>query len=694
MDSSHFVGRVGGLAVALGIGTALFSGCAVAAADRADSGGTGSADSSAGDPPARGAGRTGPARAAKSPPAQARNTGESPSSPVARPATPRAAASALSPAVLGADDTTPVPSADGPRRRSGAPADRVRSPGRDAVMSGAADAIPPGAEPMSPAAASPPVAPTAAVATNPNPGPFGTASPGPAAATAPAAALSALANPDALAPHPSAQVLGITALSTTVTFLASVYQQFSIAFYLGAPKPTLNQTVDFNGSRLVPGSTELVTSFYGPWTYGPGGLNMVQGQQRYDVVDPVTEQTAGSFGALVSTGTPFGLGEYVELIVTSADGDVGTAAGQVPPVGSVIAGMKLIGRFGWSYSATPSPSGDVISAALTTPFGDIPIRFFERFDAALGIADRTVDNRPVDLGNGYFIVPSDPEGETFTGTSGFLPLFQTVQAREVFDVRDSAGGTVGSFEGEVTTTWDALGAYTQAILVTDSDGDNVGTGVGQVPPTGTVYNVSYAGRDASYVLSTSMPSPSGDVVSLIEGEDGKVSNVLTFPVNRLNAAAPPPVRRLPIAGGYALLPTSDLIPSGVNGLPPRDVQIQGYRQFGVYDPDGVQRGSFDAIVTDQWDLLGFHSHAIMVTGVSDGTAGTAPGEIPPVGSVFNYVYFGDAGFGTSYWSLPSPDGTEIAYKILTPLVDIPTWSRYDASAGLESVTLFNPFLVV
>lgn len=503
-----------------------------------------------------------------------------------------------------------------------------------------------------------------------------------------------MANPAALPPKFSPAVTVFFAGSTLLGIVPSLLQQFTIAVHLGPSKSPFNQTVDLNGSDLVPRSTELVKSFYGPWTYGPGGLNIFQGQQDYDVVDPLTQQTSGTFSALVSSGKPLGLSRYTELLVTESDGNVGTGAGQTPPVGSVIANLRVLGRFGWNYSALPSESGDVVSFALTTPFGDIPIRFFARFDGAEGIADHTVDDRPIDLGNGYSIAPSDPAAEIYTGISGLLPMFQTVQTRQQFDIRDSAGVTVGTFDGLATTTRDAAGWYTEAVLVTDSHGDNVGTGVGQVPPPGTVYNVFYVRRDVNYELYTSMPSPSGDVISMIEGRPGRVKNILTFPSNRLDASTPPPVMRLPIPGGYGILPSSELTPSGVNGLPPRDVQIQGYQRFAVYDPAGVQTGSFDAMVSQQWDWMGISSQAILVTDVTDGEAGTEVGDIPPVGSVLSYVYFGRLGFGTSYWSLPSPSGTRTSFKILTPLIDIPTWSSYDASAGLDSVMLVNPLHAV
>jgi hypothetical protein len=188
-----------------------------------------------------------------------------------------------------------------------------------------------------------------------------------------------------------------------------------------------------------------------------------------------------------------------------------------------------------------------------------------------------------------------------------------------------------------------------------------------------------------------MPSPSGDVVSLIAGKNNKVSNILVWPLNGLDAAAPPAVKRLPFASGYGILPISVLTPIGVNDLPPRGVSVQGYQQFAVYDPEGVQTGTFNAMVTNQWDFLGISSQAITVTKVTGGTAGTAAGDVPPVDSVLNYVYVGDTGFGTSYWSLPSESGrTKISYKFLTPLINIPTWSTYDASKDLDTVTLVNP----
>lgn len=416
----------------------------------------------------------------------------------------------------------------------------------------------------------------------------------------------------------------------------------------------------------------------------------MQGQQQYSIVDPVTKVRAGTFDALVSTGSPFTIrSKYVELLVTANDGaNVGTEAGQVPPVGSLVSRFDLLGGFGWSYSATPptpaSPGG-VVAFALLTPFGNIPIPF--KFNAATGIADHTVDNRPVRLGNGYSIVPASPDGEIITGTSGFLPYYTTVQAREIFEVRDPSGNVVGSFEGVLTPTADVAGVYTQAILVTAVTGGTPGTTAGDVPPVGSVFNVMYEGNDNKYVLYSSLPSPSGDVVSLISVNGDRTRNIRTFPLDRLDASALPVVTRVPAGNGYSYLPISPLLPSGVNGLPPREIQIQGYQQFGVYDPAGVQRGSFDADVSNQLDMFGIRSQAILVTG----NTGAAAGDVPPVGSVINLMRLGNSGFGTYYSALPSPSGTAVSFAFLTPFGDIPTWSTYDATAGLGSVSLFDPF---
>lgn len=208
-------------------------------------------------------------------------------------------------------------------------------------------------------------------------------------------------------------------------------------------------------------------------------------------------------------------------------------------------------------------------AGLVTPFGNIPLR--STFDGAKGIADHTVDDRPVRLTNGYSMAPADPLGETITATSGVLPLWTSVQGHQVFGIFDPTGAQVGSFDGVFTTTSDILGTYTQAILVTGNDGVNVGAGAGQVPPVGSVYNVVYAGADTDYVLYSSMPSAAGDVVTVEQVNSGTVQ---TSPRTFIDASEPPSTQPLSVSRGLTLVPVSPLQPAGINGLRPERCNIR------------------------------------------------------------------------------------------------------------------------
>jgi hypothetical protein len=49
-------------------------------------------------------------------------------------------------------------------------------------------------------------------------------------------------------------------------------------------------------------------------------------------------------------------------------------------------------------------------------------------------------------------------------------------------------------------------------------------------------------------------------------------------------------------------------------------------------------------------------------------AGTATGDVPPVGSQFNFYYFGNSGFALFASAIPSPSGdVKKSFKLVTPL---------------------------
>lgn len=431
---------------------------------------------------------------------------------------------------------------------------------------------------------------------------------------------------------------------------------------------TATPTLRVNGFDIVPTSIEEVTSLYGRWAYMPGAPGLIQGRQKFGLVDPQTGDQVGAFDALVSRGNGIG---YTQLLVTSA-------AGSAPPVGSLISNLQL-GPIAISHYALPAPSRNLVSLKITTPFGEIPVRF--PFDNAKGIGDRTVDNRPMMLGNGYSIAPVDPDGEILTAISGVMPGFMTVQGHQEFGVYDAGGQRVGGFSGIFTTTADLI-FYTQAVLVTANDGSNVGTGPGQVPPVGSVYNVIYLATDDHFLLYSALPNPGATDVSMIRVNRAKVTaSALTL----IDATAPPFATRLD-AAGWRFVPVSEFLPSGVNGLPPREVEIQGYQQFDVYDSAGVRVGSIDADVFDQWDAFGIRTTGLLVTHVGEGGAGA-----PPVGSIFNFVGAGAGRFVLVHSTVPSPSGNLTSRTLLTPWGDIRFPARFVPLTHRTEVSFYSPF---
>ena len=720
MTSSDYIGRIGGLAAALGVGAAVFMAPAVAWADP-DATANNSANSSASesDTPAA------PSRG-DSPRARKSDTNAGPAAN-GRTRTGRVAAD------LTPSDSTP------------SLAEAITTPRRNRASS---NDVP------SAAAASP----AKAANTTPTVAPAPAATAAPAAVVAPAVAVpSVTAGPAASLPAltlPPAVIAKITPLlqwkptvkpvlpsvlpnvlpngGTTLasvadrlnTVISTAVSRFVDALANGSPfapavespanwlllaftrkqilpaqattslvqanVQTLPVVLDLNGYNVVPASIEKVVSFYGQWTYWPGVSSTTQGKQDFSLVDPNTQQTVGNFTALIQQGDPTSLGtKYVELLVTANDGqNVGTDPGQTPPVGSLISSWTALGMFGWKYSSMPtSPDTNKVTFKAVTPFGDVPIPFFW-YDAGKGIANHTFDNKPIDVTNGFSIVPADPVGEKIKGTSGLLPLFNAIQGEQRFNVVDSNGTSVGSFQGEFTTTGDVLGISTEAIRVTANDGINVGTGAGQVPPVGSVYNVAYLDLLRSTLLYSSKPTANGTVIdAVLMTPFGNIK----FPT-RLDASIEPAIK-LVAPGGKTFVASSDAVPAGVNGLPPRDVQIQNYQQFDVLDSDGNKIGNVDADTVSQWDSYGAHSKSLLITKINEGTPGTDASNVPTVGTVVNVIYFGKAGFGVSDSITPIPTGEVRAFQFLTPWGIIPL-SPSTVPVGRLPVEYYTPFEIV
>lgn len=645
-NSSRFAGRIGGLAVALGVGTAIFTfaGTAWAAPSSTDSSGA------AGSPSSAAASDNGLTTDASRLGGQ-RSRGTSAGIPGAHRV-------ASTPSPLSASRTTPTAST---RHRSSL-------------------------QPALPAASS--ARPRTAATTTALP----PASTSQRSLDTPRSVIGTLAGGSPLAPSvDSPAARGLLGAARRPPSGAAVSADAQTA-------ATVRPTLVLNGYAVVAATSLNVTSYYGKYSTGPSSAGSVQGRQEFDLVDQQTGEIVGKFDALVSQNNSFGLlGHrriHTELLVTDVrEGTVGTGPGEVPPLFSRI-GTGAIGdsAFGSVYSAMPQLGSAVVKWTVLTPFGNIPFPNF--LNVTQGFADDGEVNQPFDLGNGYSIGPANRENPWLrTAIAGISPIYTVEQGTQEFRVYDTATGvTTGTFRGFATPTQDALGAHTLAILVTDTEGStNVGTDPGQTPPPDTVYNVLYYRNLSPYILYSSMPSASGDVIStqLITPRGS-----LRLPF-RFNASTPPTPASLQVPGGYTFVPTSSLYRTGLNGLPPLEMLEQGYQQFDVLDSAGNKIGSVDADVSHQWNgaepraLSSVQNTGMLITKVTAGTSGTGTGDVPPPGSVFNFLQSRVPGFNQFYSAIQSPTGNVITNLLITPFGSIRIPTSYDAAAGLADVTYVN-----
>ena len=427
-----------------------------------------------------------------------------------------------------------------------------------------------------------------------------------------------------------------------------------------------------------PNSTEVVTGYYGLYTALPALDGSALGHQTFDVDDTTLGTVVGSFDADESTtsGIFFG-GTNDEILVTSdVSGTTGTGAGEVPPVGSVFDTFTFgDSGFGNVYSdlASATAGGDVISDTFVTPFGDYTTPLV--FDAAT----IPVSELSTLVTDEYGIVPVSDDD--ISAISGIPPLAVATQGSQEF------ANAAGTFDADTTTTYDYLGNATEAILVTSDVSGTTGTGAGDVPPVGSVFNIITTDFDGyDYVYS--------DLASTTPGGANEITETLVTPYgdfafpNTIDAAAiaAGPIA-VPLSDDYDIVPASAQEFSGINGVPPLDVAIQGYQQFDVDNTAlGTVAGTFDADISTSADSFGDVDKTILVTSDVSGTTGTGAGEVPPVGSVFDTFTFGNGGYENIYTDLASTTvgGDVISDTLVTPFGDFTIPATIDAAAGLAS----------
>jgi hypothetical protein len=412
---------------------------------------------------------------------------------------------------------------------------------------------------------------------------------------------------------------------------------------------------------IAPDGTETITGIYG---YGFGGSlttppavsGSVQGHNVFDYND-LTTNNSGEFNGLESTSTA-GYGDVNQLVYVTSD----LSGSSAPPAGSIFDTSNLGDGNVDVYSDIYSPSGDTITYTVETPYGDYTIP--TTFDAAkINVADAG----GVTIGNGDII---DPDGsQAVSAVTGIPPLFIADQGIQPFYVD---GSDVPAFHAADTITQDVLGTYTEAVLVTsDAKDATVGTVGGDVPAPGSIFNtIDYGGIQNVYsdltsttganVITDTLDTPTGDYVIPI-----------TF-----DAAQAETNYALDLPSGAELSPEGSFDYSGVNGLPPENVSVQGTQEF-LYT-DGDSSGTLQTDVTHTLDLFGNSDETVLVTSSNDPDA--------PVGSVFETSSWAGSGVENVYSDIVSATGgaDTITDTLVTPYGDFTIPVSLDAAAGLAA----------
>jgi hypothetical protein len=412
-----------------------------------------------------------------------------------------------------------------------------------------------------------------------------------------------------------------------------------------------------------PTNVETITGVYGHGFEGgdtapPAVEGSLQGDQTFDYTDTLTTDS-GTFYGYESTSND-GLGDInTEVYVAS---DVTGTGG--PSVGSVFDTYTYDdGLFSSVYSAIPNGNGTAtVTDTLVTPTGNIAIP--TTFDAADGlIAD--ADGASIGTAGDEII----PVGSQATNAiSGIPPLTVALQGTQMFDV-DNAGGThLGSFPAVDTTTTDGAGTYTEAVLATGDSTDGSIT-------DGSIFNtINFFGLDSYYSdIVPASGSGADTITETISSDLGSYTIPVTFDAAEAEGISN---ADLTLPNGLTLDPTDGLTFTGINGLPPVDVGVQGTQDFDY--TDGPLAGNFTADVTNTLDEFNDSTETILVTSSS--------GSDLPAGSEFEIVNFGN-GFESIYSDTASTaaGGDTITDTFVTPFGDIPLTPAFDASAGLAEL---------
>jgi hypothetical protein len=411
---------------------------------------------------------------------------------------------------------------------------------------------------------------------------------------------------------------------------------------------------------IDPTGPVTITGIYGYALAGsasPAAPGSIQADQNFDYTNTTTG-SGGEFAGFENSWTDT-LGDVNQEVYVASD-VAGTGA---PSVGSVFDTYTFgDGSFASVYVDIYSPSGDTVTDTLDTPFGDFS--FPKAFDA-VDLAGADAGGVPMSLG--YDI---DPLGSpVITAVTGVPPVFVVNQGSQNFDVVNDEGTETGSFAAFVTPTADTFGIQTEAVLVTNDLVDSdVGTAAGDTPAVGSIFNTTALGGFANDY---------SDLVGTSGGANVYIDTLVTpfgqFEIpDTFDAAKAETTSVMNLLDGEHFDPIGKLTDTGVNGLPPVDVAVQGTQGFEI---DGSPTDTFTADVTNTLDEFGDSSETILITSSSDLAV--------PVGSVYEVAGFGNTGFEYVYTDIVSASGGAdvISDTFVTPFGDITIPTTLDLAAS-------------
>lgn len=412
----------------------------------------------------------------------------------------------------------------------------------------------------------------------------------------------------------------------------------------------------------------------------PAAAGSAQGTQGFDVDSP-SGAYAGTIEADVTNSTDV-VGNTNQLIlVTSDDGatNVGTAAGDVPPVGSVFDTETYSSGIQAIYSDIPEADGsDLISYSVGDAedgYVTIPLDY----DAIATVAPVSVAGAGAGFTGDTFVLDGS---ETVEGVNGIAPADYDLLGTQDFDVVNADGDVVGSFTADVANSSDVMGNTTQDMLVTSSTGD--------APAVGSVYDYFFTGTadsDSTYNVYSDIPSASGSdtITDTVVTSSG--SSAIPVDFDAANGLADVLNGTSSLATGmsttaFDITPATNGTIVAIDGIQPEDIDVQGYQEFNWDDVVTGQTGTFDADVTQSAIIFGDTTQEQLVV------TQDVSGDAPAAGSVFEVYNYGD-GFEQVYSDVVTSSGDQITDTAVTPLGDVSLPESYDVSAVLGADSFQN-----